>query len=47
MPMNPNKRRPQRDNGLSLRISGEALLTLLAILIEIANILQALTHLLR
>lgn len=38
---------PPRDDGLSLRISGEALLTLLAILIEIANILQALTHLIR
>lgn len=45
--MHPPERRPQRDDGLSLRISGEALLTLLAILIEIANILQALSHLLK
>jgi hypothetical protein len=45
--MDPPERRTQRDVELSLRISGEALLTLLAILIEIANILQVLSHLVR
>jgi hypothetical protein len=45
--MDPPERRRQRDVELSIRISGEALLTLLAILIQIANILQAISHLIR
>lgn len=45
--MDPPERRGQRDVELSIRISGEALLTILAILIEIANIVQAISHVIR
>lgn len=45
--MDPPERRVQRDVELSIRISGEALLTILAILIEIANIVQAISHVIR